>query len=731
MGTEVEVGRSTDLGLVESSYEAWNQALADFFYKPSNAGRPVYLQVDGDNLRAIGRSVGVTPDRAEHSFERAVQAKLNPGSKVNPFAELLWQTSRWRRRVRSDCGSPPPFLGLLGACVLAASRMSSDPERGIASNDYYQRLRSTLGLDLSERGQPPSFDKVTTLWATLRYWLQELNQGALGLPTAKRHPRLTYVGYPISQCLLRRVDREKLPDFFGWAGLSPGEEISGESLAPSLAAWASSAACTLTRRGKAVLTGGDEALTSQAADLASADLWHWDGSSVDLEGRRWARIELQVEVSRGGRRLGCSLLSRAPEGFPEGSYRAGLHAAVELQRQPGGRWFEPLPEELTGEALRQGLKLRNGRYALACSPPDVIVLGAREDLTGWISCGRVGLGETHLVLCRRPYEGSVRDYLADHAEPGWVHVPGARGLPPSWSCFRHVLVSTIPAVTSPWLECLIPRPSVGISLKGGLKVGDDEWIVGGEPEAAVAVQGGHPVMVSIDGQETGFLEQGSGLLKLGDLGLSPGRHEITVGTHRRSFGLRRSGRLPVELGEDGLVGRAIRHDGLAFTPVSLDTEVLASVDEVPQHQLLLFGAKMIGRPQDMPPPLEEMVMLPRGYRRYVILGRRPGDVVEHHAEGDGHYQAHLKPSGANDARLEVPVPFVPQWLVKIGPGRRQVILPVGEPESPDPATAEEGGPVHEWARWSSKRYHNLRRRPRLLNAWNEYRRLATTLRGGA
>ncbi len=261
-------------------------------------------------------------------------------------------------------------------------------------------------------------------------------------------------------------------------------------------------------------------------------------------------------------------------------------------------------------------------------------------------------------------------------------------------------------------------------------MGDDEWLVGGEPDATVAVQGGHPVMVSIDGQETKLLEQGSGLLKLRDLGLLTGRHEIKVGTHLRPFVLSRPSRLPVDREEAGLIGHVIRRDGPAFTPASLDTEVLPSIDEVRPHRLLLFGAKMVGRPQDMPPPLEEMVVLPRGYKRYVVLGRRPGDIVEHHAEDAGLYLTRAKVGSANSDRLEVPVPFVPQWLVKVGPGRRQVISPIGEPEPPDPDTEEEGGRVLEWARWSGKRYHNLRRRPRLLSVWNEYRKLAATLRSG-
>jgi hypothetical protein len=103
--TAIKAGRDVDIGRGQVPYEVWNLALAQFFYKPAHAGQPVYLQVDSESLRLIGAIVGLEPDECEGAFEQAVQAKLNPKSKANPFAELLRQTNRWRHQVKSDCSA--------------------------------------------------------------------------------------------------------------------------------------------------------------------------------------------------------------------------------------------------------------------------------------------------------------------------------------------------------------------------------------------------------------------------------------------------------------------------------------------------------------------------------------------------------------------------------------------------------------------------------------------------
>ena len=115
------------------------------------------------------------------------------------------------------------------------------------------------------------------MWEDLNHWLGETNGGALGFPTAVKHEHFTIVGYPISQCLFSDADRSKLPDFFSWAGLFPGEETDVSELIPLLKAWAKKITCLLGRRPRRLLTEGSELLVQQAAEVVAAELQAWDG----------------------------------------------------------------------------------------------------------------------------------------------------------------------------------------------------------------------------------------------------------------------------------------------------------------------------------------------------------------------------------------------------------------------------------------------------------------------
>lgn len=158
------------------TYEAWNKAIAEFFYDGRHAHQPVYLQIDRETLADLGLKAGVTPGDEEQSFTEAVKSKLILPGRIDPFRLFQGMTRAWTSRLRQNPLDPPPFLGLLGVCVLAASRMASDPESGRRSTNYYVPLNKLLGLD--NRGEPPGFRWVTSLWGRLNSWLEETNGGA-------------------------------------------------------------------------------------------------------------------------------------------------------------------------------------------------------------------------------------------------------------------------------------------------------------------------------------------------------------------------------------------------------------------------------------------------------------------------------------------------------------------------------------------------------------------------
>jgi hypothetical protein len=713
------VGQRAPTAAIAPDYEKWNKVLSGFFFPAEASHQPVYLQVDKDSLGELGPPAGVAPEQAEASFVRAVRSKVSVGG-ANPFVKFLWMDS-WRKRVRVDPAAPPPFVGLLGLCVFAASKMANDPGAGITGANYYARLNELLGLD--HRGMPPSFEKVTALWGELARWLVEDNDGRLGLPTAVPHRAFRHVGFPISQCLLRDSDRKKLPGFFRWEGFAPGQDVGPGDLAPRLKEWVSSGRCTLSRQARKVLTGSED-LVQQAAATVAGELKSWDGAlGVDAEGRRQARIEVHVETYRGGRRFGCELYPRAPEGFPDGEYRNGS-TSVRLERIKGTAWFGFLPAALVAKALGNGLNLRTDRFALCFSGSRVIPLEKSAELGGWISCQRLVSGEEHMILCHASFSGRVEQYLRQSAEEGWALAPATSGLPPSWVCFRGVRIEDIPSGRiSEGLDCLVPVWRAGISFSGGLKIGHDAWLAGGEPRVTVTSEKNLAVHVLIDGEAAGSLASGSLTLDLASLGLAPGEHEVSAGPQRRRFRLSRSGygREPDVAGRH--LGHVLGRDGEVFLPAALGAGEVPEAGKEPEGTLSVVGASVSGAPGNVPDPIREALRLPRAYKRYAILGSRPGEVVEYEPDAEAPYWF-LREMGALDGYFRLPIAFEPQWIVAVGANRKEYLWPTGSARSPGAPTAS--GDVARWVWWARKSYRNLKGKQKRA-AWDEYRAAAARL----
>lgn len=714
------MGRSDLMGAAPG-YEQWNIAISGYFFSTSGAGQPAYLQVDGDTLREVGPRAGASPEQAEESFVRAVRSKVSRGG-ANPFVWFLWLED-WRKQLRTEPATPPPFVGLLGLCALAASRMAADPEARIAAGNYYARLNELLGL--SRTGRPPSFERVTALWEELGRWLSQDNDGRLGLPTATPHPSFPYIGYAISQCLLRDSDRRRLPDFFQWEGLAPGQDASAVELVPRLRAWASNHRCALSRQARKALTGGEE-LVRQAAGTVAAELKSWDGASVDPEGGRSARIEVRVSVRRGGRRFQYELYPRAPADFPGGEYRNGI-SGVSLERVPGTAWFGPLPDHLAREALGAGIYLRNGRYALRLGGARAMVLEKNEELGGWVSCPRIVAGQEHMVLCHSTLSGRVEERLRRAARPGWARAAGTSGLPSSWVCFRGVRIAghAQAAAEDGDLDCLLPRWRAGISFSGGLKIAGDAWLSGGEPAVTVTASEEQATPVLLDGEPAGSLSGGSLVLDLAALGLGAGEHEIAVGEQRRRFRLARSGYSEGAATAARRLGHALHRGEGSFFPSSPSAEDILGAGEEPAGSVSVVGAMLSGAPEDIPDAVREALRLPRGYKRYAVLGSRPGEVAEYDLGAETPHWV-LREVAKAGGHFEVPVTFEPQWIAAVGTGRREYLWPVGQPQPPGNPAA--GGDVASWARWARKRYRNLKG-VRKRAAWEDYRTAAEALDG--
>src|SRR5438094_300144 len=102
-------------------YSRWNEALAEYFFSPAAANRPVYLDIEEELLISLAERVGAPTSDAVSRFRKAVAQTLSPIPGGRPLmAAHLDRASRWERAGGEGY---PPFVAVLGLFCHAAESM--------------------------------------------------------------------------------------------------------------------------------------------------------------------------------------------------------------------------------------------------------------------------------------------------------------------------------------------------------------------------------------------------------------------------------------------------------------------------------------------------------------------------------------------------------------------------------------------------------------------------------
>ena len=212
------------------AYRQWNTALADVVYAPEAAGLPAYLDLEDTVLDRVADHAG-RPGAGRDELIAAVRATLGPPDRQRVFAAHRAQLRAWR----AASGQPPPVIALLSVLCLAAEDMHS--EAGMAAHNYYDRLMPLLKVAEADKGRVVSAyrDCSHELWGGLNSWLEDL-QGERGLPTAYSFSH-EHIGPPVSQALVRDVDRGKLEELFTELGLPQRARMSPSDMRYVLDHW--------------------------------------------------------------------------------------------------------------------------------------------------------------------------------------------------------------------------------------------------------------------------------------------------------------------------------------------------------------------------------------------------------------------------------------------------------------------------------------------------------------
>lgn len=473
-------------------YNAWNAAIVDHFFSRDAADKPSTLQVDPDELALIAGFDD--PQLAKEDFVAAVQIKVKNDQ---AFERIYSDTFRWNAIKSKIRETAPPFVALLAASVLAGYDMVRDPALQLSSGAYYPRLNAILGF--AGTHAPKGMSRIIEWWQRLKTWLAVECAGQRGYSTAVQLGVFPLIGWPLSQCTLRREDRLHLPYFFRWAGLRPHMLVDEGQLARDFTQWLTLSTCKLTPRTKTLLTtlAGAGRLDDALRDLI-LEYHRWDGSTVEAgSGARNGDIVLQAAEIVPNHVFALRFVALRPDGFPADRFTfTGAASSAELDLHPGEPGlYEPLDLEVMNSNLRTGFTLQRDHFRLRFDGGDIHVLEEDRELGDWVSRDQTVLGESYFILVCEHLRKVLEAVLQRHAGTGWV--PISRGLPPGWIAFANVCFER-PFTAPDALAPLSTKRQLEVHLRGGLKFSNDCWMLGALPFLSVSAGSKTPIDVMLD-----------------------------------------------------------------------------------------------------------------------------------------------------------------------------------------------------------------------------------------
>jgi hypothetical protein len=503
-----------------SRYRLWNRVLLE----------RCILELPSSDIAYLS----VTPRVLTAALEEAEQAVKPTEEARDDFVgavSLIYRThvlpAQGRLQIlgRIDEDGFPACTGFLALSVLAAYEMRADEDVG--PNAYYWRLADLLGCDVVGI-HPRGFDAAafSNLWEFLAAWLAESSGRRLAMPGPDVGLR-RYVALPLTHVPLRRMDIEKLPEFFAWTGYEPGARVAASDLEPSFIQWVESRS-VLSRAGTAAVR--DQRRLSVVAQVAQ-ELEAWDGSTTDALGRRSAPVHVLLDIVR--RQPELYYLPRRPANFPA-VFDDGVH--VFESGEEG--WYDPvrLPPEDGGD-LTHGFSWEvyagDTRVALQRAGASTIALVPSRDYTGFLSHRGLLRGVACSALCREDLAEKAEQYLSSISNRRCIPVSHP-AVPIGWRLFTGVVAHQAATVPS-GLDALTVESLVDIISVGGVRLGRrSAWLAGAPPRIMVSGPD-EGLSVTVDGvtAETGA----DGELRDDGLFARPGVHIVRVGSLRRRIEL--------------------------------------------------------------------------------------------------------------------------------------------------------------------------------------------------
>ncbi|MFJ3642553.1 hypothetical protein ACIPRD_22705 [Streptomyces sp. NPDC090108] len=628
-------------------YDGWNRTLAEHFFAIREAATPVYLSVDdallADLLTRRTKIVATLP-AATDDFRVAIRSVVFGR---DPFGGIASRARQWRR---NGATGTPPFIAVLAATVLPASRPNRSEGNVAGRFSYYRPLRELLGLHEGS-GIPDGYDVIVpTLWGHLKWWLTEHEQGRRGLPSAIPHPTQVNIGWSLSQAVLVGSDRVQVGLFLSAIGAQPGDSVPEAELLARFQEWV-----RLNRPSPRIQRAlASPELRPILASVLQQELAHYDGLPRNSAGLPYVPLSLTTDAG----------------GFPYGiAARIPSHLRLEslslngdIVRVPSGAEWLPLTPPDQKLTPGSALELAAETATLMLPARDLYVLQANDLVGKWTSVSAAEIGVPHRVLVRTAFAAQAEAVMLACGSDA-VRQPRRVQVPPGWTLFSGYTptqTATVQGVVGP----LAPLHQQLARLSGGLRIdgGKQTYLLGYAPDLVLpATPDDHPRTVTIDGvplPPVSPVSTDTITIRLADRVHSAGEHYIEVGNRKLSFTLveryRESAALP-------LLALPPRSDKLATIPsrVPNSASPLAPAPWLPPGHL---SGSFFGSYQRDPLPSTSLLRL--GGSIYALGKNRLAAQLVPEAPAWIATMDHV-PHAIDIEPLLVALPFQALWLLRV------------------------------------------------------------------
>ena len=472
------------------SFEIINNVLNSVFLDGRFQGVPVYLDMEGEIVDEVAKKLKCKSSELDLIIGHTVANSLTwQGNNI--YYYHLENEKQWRTD-KNKFTSPPPFTALLLALSIAAERMRKDED--YSANNYYYRLCEVFNItDQQLYGKLSQNGKHTKIfWLSLNLWLVQNNYN-YGMPTAvSSHRSWIYVGYALSQSLIRDADRQKFHDLFLKYNLSPYDSLGESEMNLYLHEWMAGPGPSPWLKK----IWGKTDLRERVILSAIHELELWEHSKETIVNRATRRLFWTVSVQLFPKKQIDLFLSTSSRQDSQSTalklHRDSKQSTRKAFNSCKNIWLTPL----TGsefeciepiEKLKLDLMLispfelisENTGQSYRHEPRPIIPFIKLETSRYFKQVENLSLYFDHVILCHLNWKDNVKKYLDSYARPGFTVIDSSsdNGLPKDW-----VLINCVQLIKSPQeqipdnLQCLVPFDAGAlIRLNGGLKLSPHIW----------------------------------------------------------------------------------------------------------------------------------------------------------------------------------------------------------------------------------------------------------------